>query len=63
MATKRTNYAKCKVWGQDSTMNCEGSILGVMSMMLMMVPKEFQQKFLDHLQGEVTERMEKPDVV
>ena len=37
-------------------MDVDGSILGCMSSMLGVVPSEYQQKFIDHLQAEVTAR-------
>ena len=61
MATKRKNYAKCKVWGDGITMDFEGPILGCMSSMLMAVPKEYKQKFIDHLQSEI-DRAKKAEV-
>jgi hypothetical protein len=53
MASKRKNYAKCKVWGENVIAEMEGSILGCMESMLLMVPSEHRQAFINHLQQKV----------
>lgn len=50
-AKKRTNYAKCKVWGDGMTVEMEGTILGCMESMMFVAPQEFWQRYVDHLQG------------
>lgn len=51
MAQKRTNYARIKVWGKTMSLECEGSILGCMEQMLMMLPAEFHAEAIKHLQN------------
>lgn len=59
MATKRTNYAKVKLWGDKIVAEFEGSILGCMTEMLLMVPAQNRGKFIEHLQKVAADADEK----
>lgn len=61
MATKKTNYAKVKIWGDTVSAEFDGPILGCMIMMLEMVPAEFHDRFIAELQKVAANRKAKSE--